>query len=204
VPLGLGGDDVVPLHLDLCEHPVAVVAGPPGSGRTSVLLALAQRLHARRRAVVVVCPRHNALTSWAREHQVSAVDGRDAGALADALSPRGPGGTVVLVDDVELLAGAADEDVLLGHLDGLGTGDRASSVGALLLAGTTGDLLGRFRGVVPAARRWRTGVLLHPFGQADADLLGTRLPRPAAGPVGRATLVRAGAAEVLQLAAPAP
>jgi S-DNA-T family DNA segregation ATPase FtsK/SpoIIIE len=169
-----------------------------------VLLALGQRLHRAGRTVVVVCPRRSALTSWAREHRLGTFDGRDAGALADALSRGEQAGTVVLVDDAELLAGAADEGVLLGRVGDLGRDGPAGSMSALVLAGTTADLLGRFRGLVPAARRWRTGVLLHPFGPADADLLGVRLPRAPAGPAGRATLVRAGAAEVLQLAAPAP
>jgi S-DNA-T family DNA segregation ATPase FtsK/SpoIIIE len=99
----------------------------------------------------------------------------------------------VLVDDVERLAASAAEDLLVGAADDV----------ALVAAGTTADLLASYRGLGAQLRRSRTGVLLHPLGAGDGELLGMRRARTAAGPPGRATLVDDGRARVLQAALPA-
>jgi len=207
VPLGVGGDAVQPVALPLHDAPVQLVAGPPGSGRTSTLLALAQRLHAAGRWVVVVAPRRSALSAWATSVVAPLPDPGDAAAVVDALAAarRGGGsGAVVLVDDAELLAGGAVDDALVEHLRAVSAhrGETAAA-GALVAAGTGPDLAAAFRGLVPEVRRARCGLLLHPLGASDGDLLGVRLPRTAsAAPPGRASLVQRGEVTTVQVALP--
>ncbi|SDQ08558.1 FtsK/SpoIIIE domain-containing protein [Quadrisphaera sp. DSM 44207] len=211
VPVGLGGERVRPVGLDLRNAPVAVVAGPAGSGRSSVLCALAERVAARGGRVVALAPRSSPLSALARRPGCVVLGAADAAglerALRDAVAPSAGtggvvggvvGGVLVLVDDAELVAGTAVEPVLLELL----ASSREAARAALVLAGTTADLAAQFRGVVPEARRWRTGLLLHPLGLADGDLLGVRLPRTPPGPPGRATAVHRGAVTAVQLALP--
>jgi S-DNA-T family DNA segregation ATPase FtsK/SpoIIIE len=121
----------------------------------------------------------------------------DAGALAEALGVVGDPG-VVLVDDAEGIDGTPVEPVLADLL-----GDAtAGKCARLVLAGTTTDLAGRFRGVVAEARRSRTGVLLAPTGYADGDVLGVVVARASSARPGRGVLVRRGEVTAVQVATP--
>ena len=62
VPLGLGGDDLVLTGLDLSGSAVAVVAGPPKSGRTGLLRFVASAAGEAGVPLLALCPLANPLS----------------------------------------------------------------------------------------------------------------------------------------------
>ena len=191
VVLGVGGDELDPVELDLSDvHPGLLVGGPPGSGRSTALLALAADLAAGGLRVVAVAPR----TSPLRDLPGCLTSRDDAAALAQALAA---GPCALLVDDAELLV-----DSLLAPELERAVREARDSGGVVVAAGTTEELVTGYRGFVVDLRRSRTGLLLSPQSAADGDLLGVRLSRATGGAVlpGRALLVRRGALLPLQLA----
>jgi S-DNA-T family DNA segregation ATPase FtsK/SpoIIIE len=190
--LGVGGDELEPVSLDLEDvRPGFLVAGPPGSGRSTALAALAQQLVAAGRSVVAIAPRPSPLR-------------RVPGLLEcvtdiSAWSPPALGADALLVDDAELLvdspAGGLLEQAVRQARDG----------GPLVVAaGSTDQLLGGYRGFVVELRRARSGLLLSPQSTGDGDLVGVRLPRTSTGEVqpGRGLLVRRAGTVPLQVARP--
>ena len=177
VVLGVGGDGPDPVHLDLAGLNGLVVGGPPRSGRSSTLIALACGPHGLPTAALA--PRPSPL----RELTCCLTDPGDPDALRAALGD-GPG--LLLVDDAELLVDSP-VGLLLEELV------RTSSDRRLVVvaAGLTGEMSSGYRGFVVALRRARRGLLLSPESAADGDLLGVRLPRSTGGPLhpGRALLV---------------
>jgi S-DNA-T family DNA segregation ATPase FtsK/SpoIIIE len=76
---------------------------------------------------------------------------------------------------------------------------------ALVVAGTSGELLRTQRAFTAVARQFRCGLLLTPeSAQLGQELFGTRLPRSAAfdRPAGRGYLIRAGHATLAQVPEP--
>src|SRR5262249_14226310 len=122
-------------------------------------------------------------------------------ALADLLdSTSGP--VAVLVDDAEALHGTPVGDVL-GQIPVQGR----SRGHALVIAGTTGELIRLSRGFTAAARQFRCGLLLTPEAATlGQELFSTRLPRSATfdRPPGRGYLIRAGQAILAQVPEPPP
>ncbi len=221
--LGLGGDELDIVDLDLDEEPGFVVGGPPRSGRSSALLTIALSLLAGGAYVVAVTPRPSALRALAGHPGVLAVVDSVLGHLAEAGSVSGPGrpvlppGTahlggvtapwavtpgrrppVVLVDDAELIGEHAATELASFWQQARGTG------GALVIAGSTEELVLQYRGVVVDVRREGHGLLLAPRRPGDGELLGVRLPRTSPGPVpaGRGVLIRRGIPLPVQVACP--
>lgn len=195
--LGVGGDSLAPLGVDLLAHgPGAVVAGPSRSGRSSALLTAARSLLSRGTPVVLVTPRRSPLSTLVDAPGVLAV--LDAGGdLEGAVA--GQERYVVIVDDAELIS--ADSPLGMALEQVLRTG-RDSEHG-LIVGGTTGDLTTAYRGFVAEARKARTGLLLSVQSPADGDLFTIRLPRGAVGgPPGRGLLVTLGAVTAVQTALP--
>ena len=185
--LGVGGDDGRPVVLDLDAHPVVVVAGPPGSGRSTTLSTLAHSLSACGVPVIAICPRSSALDvgPW------PVLGPLDERALVQLLAdqPR----SCVLVDDGELLVEGLIDPVLAAIV-------RQRGPAAVVLAGMTSALLGLFRGAAATARTARTGVILQPAAPSDGEVLGIRaMLSDRAGP-GRGLLVRNGEQQALQVA----
>ncbi|SNR89338.1 DNA segregation ATPase FtsK/SpoIIIE, S-DNA-T family [Geodermatophilus saharensis] len=190
VPLGPGGDEGALLHVDLRRGGGLLVVGPPRSGRTATLQALATTLSGAGIPVARLI--------------------RSRGAAGPAL----PGTATLPADDVAgwraWLAGLADGPGVL-VLDDAGTLPEAPVLAAaaseltehdvaVLAAGTAGELSGAFRGPVADLRRSRGGLLLCP-GPGDADLLGIRLPRaPIPTRPGSGWLVTGGTAQRVQVA----
>ncbi|MEO7982245.1 MAG: FtsK/SpoIIIE domain-containing protein, partial [Sporichthyaceae bacterium] len=193
--VGVGGDDLDPLGVDLAlDGPAFVVAGPAGSGRSSTLATMGRWLLGQGREVVVVAHRRSPLRSLAGTPRVLAVLGpEDALELDRLLLDRRD--LVVLADDAETLHDSPVERPLAGLLKA-----DADSGAVLLMAGSTADMAGQFRGLTVEARRGRTGLLLGAVGPADGDLLGVRVPRSEGGVAGRGTLVVRGRTAPVQVA----
>ncbi|NHN56463.1 FHA domain-containing protein [Calidifontibacter sp. DB0510] len=185
--LGIAGEDPAPMGFDATE-PSAVIAGPPGSGRTSVLLTLAHG--AGERPVAWVAPGASA----------GIPDGvmllpPDDEAAVERWCQEHPNG-LVLVDDLDQLFGCPAEDPLLDHL----AASRMTG-GAVIAAGTSAELATAFRGLAADLKRRRTGVILSP-GRHDGEIFGIQLPPQERGGPGRGLLVLRGRVHPLQAALP--
>ncbi len=192
VPLGPGGDEGALLHVDLGRGGGLLVVGPPRSGRTATLHALATTLagagipvaHLQARGRRPAAPGPAGTTPLSADD----LDGWRTW-LADLAGRPG----ALVLDDA---AGLTDSPVLAAA----GAGDLAGHDVTVLAAGTAGELSGVFRGPVADLRRSRSGLLLCP-GPGDADLLGIRLPRtPVPVRPGSGWLVTAGVAQRVQVA----
>ncbi len=198
-PIGVGvatdsGVELVVATADLRRGHLAV-AGPPGSGRTTALAALARGL-ADHAEVHVLAGFDGGPGSDA--HRVGRVvsDGVLAeldGACVDG-SVRSP--LVVIVDDADHVSEAH-----LGRLEDLvGAADGGRTV-RLVVAGRTASLARAYGGVLATVLADGHLLLLDP-GPAEADLAGVAMPRRGrrANPRGRAILVRDGRVQALQVA----
>jgi len=191
VVLGVGGDELDPVELDLAAaFPGLLVGGPAGSGRSSVLLTIAEGLRGSGLPVVAVAPRISPLR---------ALPGcvRSLDAAAELEQRLGDGRRLLLVDDAELLV-----DSGLAHVLERAVREARDAGTLIVAAGSTEDLVAGYRGFVVELRKSRTGLLLSPQSAGDGDLLGVRLSRSTGGQVrpGRGLLVRRGRVEPLQVA----
>ena len=200
--VAVGGDELSRLTADLGRFPGFAIAGPPLSGRSSALLVMAGSLLENGAGLVVFAPRESPLRALAGQPGVLAVvTGTDAdqrvvaGVLESAAGP-----VAVLVDDAEALHQARIGDLLAQiPAEGRGRGH------ALVVAGTSGELLRTSRGFTAAARQFRCGLLLTPEApQLGQELFGTRLPRSAAfdRPAGRGYLIQGSEAVLAQVPQP--
>jgi DNA segregation ATPase FtsK/SpoIIIE, S-DNA-T family len=186
LPLGPGGDEGEVLAVDLLRTGGLLVAGPPGSGRSALLDALAEHLTATGTPVLRTAPRPRpgSAPAWLRADDLAglrrwlaSLDGRAGVVLADDLGA--PADAPVVA---ELPPPAGDQRVLL------------------VAAATAGELAAHYQGPVAALRRSRSGLLLCPQ-PGDADLLGVRLPRtPVPVRPGSGWLVTGGVAQRVQVA----
>jgi S-DNA-T family DNA segregation ATPase FtsK/SpoIIIE len=191
VVLGVGGDELYPVEVDLAAAaPGLLVGGPAGSGRSTVLLTVAAGLLHSGLPVVAVAPRVSPLRAVP-----GCLTSRDAAAELEARL--GDGRCLLLVDDAELLV-----DCGLSHVLERAVREARDAGTLIVAAGTTQDLVSGYRGFVVELRTSRTGLLLSPQSSADGDLLGVRLSRSTGGDVhpGRGLLVRRGRVEPLQVA----
>ncbi len=142
------------------EH--VVVAGPPASGRSSILVAfaVAARRAAPDLAVFAVAPRGGPLDS---------VEGTDSPAQPDDVAGwverilAAPGRRLVLVDDADRLGGPSFERLAAARDDGL----------IVVVAGRAAELRAAGHWSKPL-QRFRNGVLLRP-GPGDGDLVRVSL-----------------------------
>ena len=201
VVLGLGGDELVPVMVDLLDAgPGFLIAGPPRSGRSTALATIGSQLRIGGWHVLAVTTRASPAVAFAN----AAFDADDP-AFEAAVDRTGR--LAVLVDDAELVADSVAGVVL----DRLARGARDAGR-LLIVAGTTEELAVGFRGFAATARKSRAGLLLSPRGPYDGEVLGIRLPNgvagaaaagPAAGPAaGCGLVVVGGTATPLQVALP--
>lgn len=189
LPLGLGGDRLQPVALDLHHSRTAVIAGPPGSGKTTALRAAGYAALGQQIPTIVAAVAHGAV-GWELPGCAMA---RGADQLRKLLAELAKPG-LILVDDVELFVDVDPElDQELGDI--LAAGEHR-----VVLAGGIDELLSLYRGCTIAARRARTGLLLA-ARPGDGELFGQ--PRLAAGGVlsgtGRGLLLQRGAMTTLQV-----
>ncbi len=181
VVLGLGGDTADPVTVDLDgDGPGFLIAGPPGSGRSTALSRFATELARAGVRVVVIAPPRSPLGACSPLVTVPAGAGDAIDRLDDALAAT-TGPAAILVDDVELIG-----DLPLGErITGL-----MQARAVLVVAAGHGEGIARsYRGLGAALRQAGAGLLLAPV-PADGELLGVRLPRRRPSPVpGRGVLV---------------
>jgi S-DNA-T family DNA segregation ATPase FtsK/SpoIIIE len=193
IGIGIGDRELAPVGLNLYPHEHALITGPPRSGRSEALCAIAQAVLAAEYppAVVAFAPRRSPVRALAAPVMVVTEYAELDGALGAT-----DGRMLVLVDDAETI----DDD--------LGTLDQwlaKAGAGRHLVAAGRADGIRRTYGTwTQRVRDGRCGVLLIPDHDLDGDLLGVVLPRQdrmAAVP-GRGYLVANGTVDGVQLARP--
>ncbi|WP_226345199.1 FtsK/SpoIIIE domain-containing protein [Agilicoccus flavus] len=182
LPFGLAADTLSGVGLPPGEY---LAAGPPGSGRTTLLRTLAAGARRRGAAVTVVGADPGA--GWPEGTRVEG--------SGEIPAPPPAGVHLVLVDDLERLADTPVEDALL-RLLAVHRPDRT-----IVAAGDSTRVAASFRGLAPALRRSARGILLCP-GPADRDVLGLAPPVGEAPFPGRGALCDRGVWTVLQVALP--
>jgi S-DNA-T family DNA segregation ATPase FtsK/SpoIIIE len=199
--VGVGGDELRPVGVDLDDDgPGFVIGGPSRSGRSTALLTVAHSLLGSGCELVIVTPRTSPLRNLEGQLGVlgvlggSATDAEVLELLDCALGP-----AAVLVDDGELLV---DEPCAAALETVLAEGRDAQR--ALVVAGTTSELVNGYRGYIVSARKGKTGLLLTPEHPMEGELLGIKPPRSSVGPApkGRGLLVVRGSFCTVQVPLP--
>jgi S-DNA-T family DNA segregation ATPase FtsK/SpoIIIE len=166
LPIGFTDSSLAPAALKLYEHEHALIAGPPRSGRSSALLAIAETVLAEAQppTVVAFAPRRSPL----RELPAPVIVCGDYAELEAVLAPI-EGRALLLVDDADTVP------------DTLGVLDRfiaKAGPGRHVVAAGRNDGVRRQFGLwTQRVRDGRCGVLLAPDHELDGDLLGVALPR---------------------------
>jgi S-DNA-T family DNA segregation ATPase FtsK/SpoIIIE len=172
--VGVGGDELRGHGVNLFDGaPTFLVAGPPKSGRSTVLGTMTRTLLDGGATVVVLAPRTSPLRALEGAAGVAAVlTGADV--TEEELAPLMDGipNRVLVVDDGELLRDATAKD----WLRDLVRGARDSGLG-ILLGGDISEVASGFSGWQVEVRKNRSGMLLSPQNITDGDLVGARLPR---------------------------
>jgi S-DNA-T family DNA segregation ATPase FtsK/SpoIIIE len=172
--VGVGGDEAHGVGVNLFDGtPTFLIAGPPKSGRSTVLATMVSTLIAGGASVVILAPRPSPLRALEGTPGVVAVlTGMDV--TEEELAPLLDGipSRVLVIDDGELLRDAAAKD----WLKELVRGARDRGVG-IILAGDIADVASGFSGWQVELRKNRSGILLSPQNITDGDLVGARLPR---------------------------
>ncbi|WP_308209059.1 FtsK/SpoIIIE domain-containing protein [Actinoallomurus purpureus] len=193
--VGAGGDELGPIGVDLlAEGPGFTVAGPPRSGRSTVLMTMVTSLLDPKVGsgtvpVVLVCPRRSPLRELRGEPGVLSVLETPEDAYRFEEIVEGESRYVVVVDDAELLDTTPFDDVLVRALRQARDAEQA-----VIIGGTTQDLARGYSGAIAETRRSRTGVLLAVTSPDDGDVFNLRLPRQISvdGPTGRGLYVHLG------------
>jgi len=177
VTLGVGGDEALPLTVDL--HGGLLVAGPPGSGRTTALAVVGAALTAAGFAVTPVRavpgPSILAPTGAVPDSTVTApmawdtVDPEAALMLSDRLGPH----CAVLIDDLDDLERTHPPVAELA--DALLQAPPASRP-VVVVTTTSAAACAAFRGPVPVLRRRRRLLVLDLGDPASAELVGPSAP----------------------------
>ncbi|GHH89496.1 FtsK/SpoIIIE domain-containing protein [Streptomyces capillispiralis] len=189
--VGVGGDELQPVGIDLEENgPGFVIAGPPKSGRSTLLVAATETLLRSGTPVVLVAPRRSPLRDLEGRDGVLGLLNADSREddLEELVNKAPDDSYVVIVDDAELLYDTrldeALESVVRKGADG-GIG--------LIAAGSTDSLSGQYRGFAVEARKSRNGMLLTPQSPSEGELFGIRLPsNSGGGPTGSGLFVTGG------------
>lgn len=196
----VGGEDGGTVSLDFERHGRQVlIAGPPRSGVSTALRAVATAACVHDLPVVWVSPRHpDWLSTWSTAGRAPTWFGIDrVDALAEVC--RGYPHPVVVVDQVDRLADTSVESVLREVRRAADRGE-----GAIICGGSSPALSGQFRGLAVEVARTRVGVLLGPRSRSDGDLLGVRLPPSPAPYPGRGVFVCGEEVTEIQVALPVP
>jgi len=171
VPMGIGGDRLELLGVDLSSSPAALVAGPPRSGRTNTLQMVAAYAAQTGRGMLGFTPRENALTTMLGEARCVVGVEHEPEAVAVLVRQLGSG-SLILVDDAEALR----EGPMGAVMTALVQQARERGLG-LVIAGQNQELGGGFSGWIHEARKGRQGIVLSPQEPLAGDLFGGRVQR---------------------------
>ncbi|MFD5453737.1 FtsK/SpoIIIE domain-containing protein [Streptomyces olivaceus] len=179
--IGIGGDEIVGFGPDLADGvPSFVIAGPAKSGRSTVLMNVAQSLLAQGTRLVVAAPRQSPVRQLdGREGVLKIFTGDDIDEdefeeLIDEASPEEP--IAVLIDDGEILEDCDAESQMKKIVS------RGAERGlALVIAGDEEDVCSGFSGWQVDAKKARRGILLSPQESSSGDLIGLRISRGMVG-----------------------
>lgn len=197
LPVGIGEDDLTPALLEVYEGEHVLVAGPARSGKSTLLLALAESVRtasgSARPVVWGIGDRRSPLVHAALDRVAVGAD--EVPALLAALRlERGP--VVLLIDDAERFddTDQAIASLLAANRPGL----------CVIAAGRSADLRTLYSHWTKTLRKSRCGVLLQPDVDYDGELLGVTLPRraPVALTQGRGYLGVGGAVRLVQAMSP--
>ncbi|WP_248703995.1 FtsK/SpoIIIE domain-containing protein [Curtobacterium sp. MWU13-2055] len=194
IPIGIAEDDLQPASVEVYDGEHVLVAGPARSGKSSVLLAvaeLARTAEGVRPAVWAICDRRSPLASGSFDRIAVGPDEVPA-LLAGLRLERGP--VLLLIDDAERFE---DGDQAIATLL---TTERPGL--CVVAAGRSADLRSLYSHWTRAVRKSRCGVLLQPDVDYDGELLGVTLPRraPVALTVGRGYAASGGTVRLVQTA----
>ncbi|GEK21683.1 FtsK/SpoIIIE domain-containing protein [Cellulomonas xylanilytica] len=182
VALGLGGDQAEVVRVDV-RHGL-LVAGPPGSGRSTALRVVARSLvRSGVRVLRLVDPAGPPVPALAGVQDVGPAD------LVQACGD--PDGTVLLVDDLDDL-----------HRDHPGLDDLLPPTLGVVAAVTSSAAAQAFRGTVARLVRRRRTLVLDVHDHASAELVGPRAAwsvDPSRRPAGRGVLLTGREAVVVQV-----
>jgi S-DNA-T family DNA segregation ATPase FtsK/SpoIIIE len=183
--VGVGGDSLAPLGPDLSAGvPAFVVAGPGGSGRSTILVSMARSFLAAGTRAVLIAPRPSPLRSLSSDDGVAAVltsaELDDDSLAAAVTSFDGPG--VVIIDDAELLRDCDASGELSRLIAASSPGPR---LGLVLAGDPESGLCAGFGGWQVDAKRARRGALTAPVSIGEGDLIGARLTRSMVGQAAR-------------------
>jgi S-DNA-T family DNA segregation ATPase FtsK/SpoIIIE len=177
--VGVGGDELLALGPDLAgAAPTFVVAGPPKSGRSTVLLSMVRSFLQVGTEVVVTAPRSSPLRDLAGTPGVRAVVTVDD-LTEQLLAPHLDGAedpVVLVMDDAELHKDVSGKDWLRAFIRGAGERNRA-----IVIAGNAADVCQGFSGWQVDVKKNRQGALLSPQNLTDGDIVGVRVPRSSIG-----------------------
>ncbi|HEX2028268.1 MAG TPA: FtsK/SpoIIIE domain-containing protein, partial [Nitriliruptorales bacterium] len=194
LPVGIGDRSLTPVGFRLGPGEAALVAGPPRSGKSALLVALARVVTMQRPEVEVaaIALRGSPLGGLADVDRL-ATDHDHVERMLTALTT-GDREVLLLVDDAELVDGPGER--LRGILE-----QRPAHL-RIVAAGRSAALRGAYGHWTTVVRRSRHGLALRPQLAADGDLWDVTLPRAPAGgyPVGRGYLVVGGEVELVQAA----
>ncbi len=200
--VGVGGDELIAMGPDLAsDAPTFIVAGPPKSGRSTVLVTMAKSILRSGAQVVLAAPRQSPLRDLAGVSGVRAVltgDDLTEAELAPLLTD-GDGYVALIVDDAELVREIEAKDWLRSFLRTARDQRRA-----VIIAGNAEDVAGGFSGWQVDMKKNRAGALLSPQNLVDGELVGVRLPRSILSPqvqAGRA-LIHLGGGELITVQVP--
>ncbi|MGY6024997.1 FtsK/SpoIIIE domain-containing protein [Streptomyces spinosirectus] len=177
--IGVGGDELHPIGVDLEESgPGFVIAGPPKSGRSTMLVAATESLLRSGTPVVLVAPRRSLLRDLeGRDGVLGLLNADSREDDLEELTAKAPNGSyVVVADDAELLYDTSLDEALETVVRKAGDG----GIG-VIVAGTTDSLSGQYRGFAVEARKSRNGLLLTPQSPSDGELFGVRLAANSGG-----------------------
>ncbi|MBK0421448.1 FHA domain-containing protein [Leucobacter sp. CSA2] len=197
IPVGLREDTLSPAVLELYSGEHALLAGPARSGKSSLLLAIAETLQATEpvhRPLVWGIGGPRSPLAAAGLDRLASAEG-EISELASALHAE-TGPVFLLIDDAERVD---DPDQALS---GLLSNPPAELT--VIAAGRSTELRGMFNHWSKAVRKSRAGVLLQPDVDYDGELLGARIPRksPVAITPGRGYLSSGGDLALVQVVGP--
>ncbi|WP_236609580.1 FtsK/SpoIIIE domain-containing protein [Leifsonia xyli] len=193
IPVGVREDTLAPAMLEVYEEEHLLIAGPSRSGKSTLLLAVAETVRASGGQVWGIHDRRSPLAT--AELDRTAGSAEEIPALVASLRLEA-GPVVLLIDDAERVE---DTDQSIASLI---SGQRPGL--CIVAAGRSGELRSLYSHWTKEVRKARCGVLLQPDLGYDGDLLGASLPSraPVAVTPGRGYACSGGVVVLVQSVSP--